>query len=225
MKKTLLTAAVAAASFVGLTAFAGGGAVMPAQHNTFAYAEINTGFANKHLGQGPLFKLLSLDDNENLSRTNSVWTVGGDLGYQFINNLAIELGGNWMQSARVSGSLLPGLKDRTRQLNSWVAYLAGKMSVPVYDHLSVFAKAGLGYQRESGSLFDVTKGLDNTISFQNSAWVPVFAVGANYDVNHNVFAGVQYMRFGSQDRATDSKVWLFTAKDLFTASLGYKFQM
>ena len=226
MKKTLLTAAVAAASFVGLTAFAGGGAVMPAQHNTFAYAEINTGFANKHLGQMRDFRDLSEDNNVNLSRINSVWTVGGDLGYQFINNLAIELGGNWMQSARVSGSLL-GFNDRTRQLNSWVAYLAGKMSVPVYDHLSVFAKAGLGYQRESGSVFDAANHLlgNAAISLQNSAWVPVFAVGANYDVNHNVFAGVQYMRFGSQDRLTDSKMWALTAKDLFTASLGYKFQM
>lgn len=227
MKKTLLTAAVAAASFVGLTAFAGGGAVMPAQHNTFAYVELNTGFANKHLGQS-IDSLIQLVDFQNSdkythSRTNGVWTVGGDLGYQFINNLAIELGGNWMQAARFTGPFNDNT-NTTQNLNSWVAYLAGKMSVPVYDHLSVFAKAGLGYQRESGSFFD-SANAEQPLSAQNSAWVPVFAVGANYDVNHNVFAGVQYMRFGSQIRSTDSKAWAFTAKDLFTASLGYKFQM
>ena len=215
MKKTLLTAAVAAASFVGLTAFAGGGAVMPAQHNTFAYVELNTGFANRHVGQW-----VTGDSTNAYSRTNSVWTVGGDLGYQFMNNLALELGGNWMQAARWTQT--SGNTSTTRNLNSWVAYLAGKMSVAVYDNLSLFAKAGLGYQRQSGSWFDSD---GTTFGNQNSAWVPVFAVGANYDVNHNVFAGLQYMRFGSQFRTTDSKQWAFTAKDLFTASLGYKFQM
>ena len=222
MKKTLLTAAVAAASFVGLTAFAGGGAVMPAQHNTFAYVELNTGFANKHLEQVQNMWRIHAN-NFTHARTNAVWTIGGDVGYQLMNHLAIELGGNWMQGAEVTGPFNAREANDTKQLNEWVAYLAGKMGVQVYNHLSVFAKAGLGYQRQSGSLFDFHA--HDALALQNSTWVPVFAVGANYDVNHNVFAGLQYMRFGSQNRSTDTRNWSFTAKDLVTASLGYKFQM
>ena len=224
MKKTLLTAAVVAASLVGLTAFAGGGAVMPAQHNTFAYIELNTGFANKHLGQRIKVSPFTEDNGFTNSRGDFVWTVGGDLGYQFMNNLAIELGGNWLQALRVTGPFT-GNTNTTQNLNCWVAYLAGKMSVPVYDHLSVFAKAGLGYQRLSGPAFDTLNNNDVQFNLQQGAWVPVFAVGANYDLNHNVFAGVQYMRFSNQDRTSSTQRWSFSAKDLFTASLGYKFQI
>jgi opacity protein-like surface antigen len=239
MKKSLVTAAVAAASLVALSAFAGGGAVMPAQHNTFAYAEINTGFANKHLNQMNGINLAIYDytrsrmDGFSNSRGNNVWTLGGDVGYQFMDNLAIELGGNWLQAARVTGPFVAGQANSTRNLNAWVAYLAGKISARVYDHLSFFAKAGLGYQRQSGGLFDTNStnsdGYSIFFGTNHGAWVPVLAVGANFDVNQSIFAGIQYMHFVDHNRTKSDGSWAFaanfTSKDLVTASLGYKFQM
>lgn len=221
MKKWVVAAGM---TVISCGAFAEGGS-LASPSSTFAYATVNSGIANKHLNS-----VLASGDplppgapDHAVSRANEVLTLGGSIGYQFLNHLALEFGGNWLASARINDQA----SEKTRSLDSWVGYLAAKMSVPVYNNLNLYGKAGLGYQYMSGSYFNYAQqSADSTVNLKHAAWVPVFAVGANYDINRSIFAGLQYMRYGSSMRSNNSgDSWVFTAKDLLTASLGYKFQM
>lgn len=220
MKKIVVATAIGVVSF---SAFAQDG-VVASQNNTFAYASINAGIADKHMKD----EIISGDrlppggSGLSVSHANTAWALGGSVGYQFLNHLALEFGGNRLASASVSDSS----SAKARSLDSWLGYLAAKMSVPIYTKLNLFGKAGVGYQDMSGSYFDHSQSLDPSTNLKHAAWVPVFAVGANYNINRSIFAGLQYMRYGSLIRQNNNgDSWVFTAKDLLTANLGYKFQM
>jgi len=129
------------------------------------------------------------------------WAFAADIGYQFHQYLSVELGGIY-----TFGTKEAGVKHRP-----WYAYLAGKLSMAVYDNISVFAKMGAGYQK----LID--DGGDN----QNN-WGPMFGVGLAYHFTPQFYIQGQWLRFTGKVREGIPKT---SAPNIFLLGLGYKFSM
>lgn len=195
----------------------------PKPFSDYFYVGVHAGAANIHGS-----RLMQFDNISKVSPKQNSFMVGGEVGYEFMNHLAAEFGGSWINPVKLNTA------TGDARLNTWLGYLAARLSAPVINHINLFMKAGLGFQyQQSRVIFS-----DNAkaLGADRSAWMPVFAVGARYDVNHRWQTSIQYMRFASNfhhnsdgsskpgDR-TITEAAFFTPKDLVSLGVSYKFRM
>jgi len=144
------------------------------------------------------------------------WAFAAAIGYQFARNFSAEAGGIYTQKAKAtfSNGLLPPT-NLTLKFKPWYAYIAGKLSVPIYDSLSAFAKLGAGYQKvkvDSGT----------TVTTNPNNWGPMFGAGLSYYFTPAFYLTGQWLRFTGK---INNGVVQTTAPNIFLLGLGYKFAM
>lgn len=221
VKKIILTAGVIASAVGASAAMAGGpdNVAMPVtpafQPNV--YVEVHAGYADANWNRfRGIYNTAALGHDP-----RGGFTFGGDIGYQFMRNLGVEVGAFYLPrvsgttGATPVGTTIPaGVGNRT---TSWFAYAAGKLTVPVYDNLDVYGKLGAAYRR----LDNNGAGVPN-----NGYWTPVFGAGIEYMATQNVSVSAQYMRLPGYAAAATSNaraVRRSPAADLYTLAVGYKF--
>ena len=199
VKKLLLLIAAGATSIAMTSALAGGPDVAPPPapmaSDTGVYLTGNVGYARVNWRGvfGPKFS----------RRGKGGFAYGFDLGYQWNQYLAAELGWFYLPKVRVSAG---------GQIKSWFAYLAAKLMAPVGDNFNVFLKGGVAYRR-----IRLPSGRANV-------WRPLFGGGFMYTFNQSWMFNVQYLYVGAGSRALVSGAFFQTpAAHVFTAGLGYMF--
>lgn len=208
--KKLLVLTAAGIATVGMTAAMAGGpdkAAAPAQpeFQPYVYVEGNVGYAyNDWTDMGINTALTNYGSGD-----KGGFTFGGDLGYMFTRHLGLELGAFYLPRVRNAAG--------TSRINSWFAYAAGKLMVPLFDNFDVFAKAGVAYRqlRFSGAI---------AATPNNQYWRPVAAVGAQYVLDNAWIFDVQYMYLPGYFRVTPTTRRAPNVHS-FTFSLGYMFSV
>ena len=223
---------IAAAAVLGVSsAYAGGPEMMAApaapSFTPFFYAEAGLGYAQT--GYEDFYDInsfgvagLSVTDTDN---TKGGMTYLGDFGYQFMPNLAVELGGGYLPEAK--GTLSASNSDTDvvtaeGNLKSWFAYGAARMNVSLMnDKTSLYGKAGLAYRNMKGEVGDQ--------SGSESFFAPFFGTGLSYSIRDNIYVAAEYDHIGgTNDLETvtlDSASVDVAAPDvnLFVGKIGYKF--
>ena len=225
---------IAAAAVLGVSsAYAGGPEMMAApaapSFTPFFYAEAGLGYAQT--GYEDFYDIntfgvagLSITDTKD---TKGGMTYLGDFGYQFMPNLAVELGGGYLPEAK--GTLSVGSSDTDvvtaeGKLKSWFAYGAGRMNVSLMnDKTSLYGKAGLAYRNMKGEIADE--------SGSESYFAPFFGAGVSYSVRDNIYVAAEYNHIGgTNDLETVNLAGAGTSVDvaapdvnIYVGKIGYKF--
>ncbi|OGT46851.1 MAG: hypothetical protein A3E82_05515 [Gammaproteobacteria bacterium RIFCSPHIGHO2_12_FULL_38_11] len=164
------------------------------------------------------------------SNGNGGVTGGADLGYNITQHIAVEAG--WFYIPQVTGGATGDLSSvigSTATVNSWFAYMAGKLSVPVMDNLDLFGKIGVAYRSLSYSLSNTTVASLNAVSGNGGYWAPVFGAGIQYLWGSWIVGG-QYMYLPGNSAINNSNA-SFGAPNAapeinqYTGFLGYKFNV
>lgn len=220
--RKILTNAAVALSALGLTsmAFANGGTFAPepgpmpqAQPQSAFYIGASAGWGDTHWDN--IFDATRTITNfggfagANLTTTLNSKDTGfagrAFVGYDFNKYLAIEGGWTYLPTSKVDGSmtisniLVPGVTTGSGsfKIKNYAFDLMGKVTAPLGDGLSIYAKAGVNYFR---SKISSTSGAFTGATFDNGKskadhWGPVFGVGAQYEIFTNLFVNVDWMRF------------------------------
>ncbi len=216
MHKSIITISTIALCAISSASIAGGDACMaqPASFTPHAYAEVMGGYANtaweNTTGTGDgTNAVLDYTKNDN---GGFVW--GGDIGYQWTSWMAFELGGFMLPTTDIT--VTPNQEPSSSgDIKGSIIYLAGKLSHPIKDNMSLFTKAGVNYQdtRASDSLqFGISS---------NHYFGPFFGVGISYAFKPNLYAKVEYDRASGQaDHSNDDYA---PNPNIFVAGLGYSF--
>ena len=226
---------IAAAAVMGVSsAYAGGPEMMAApaapSFTPFFYAEAGLGYAQT--GYEDFYDInsfnvagASVTDTDN---TKGGMTYLGDFGYQFMPNLAVELGGGYLPEAK--GTLnLPDDNTATTdsykaKLKSWFAYGAARMNVSLMnDKTSLYGKAGLAYRNMKGEVADQ--------SGSESFFAPFFGTGLSYSIRDNIYVAAEYDHIGGTNDLETITVQNAAASvdvaapdvNLFVGKIGYKF--
>lgn len=214
------------------------GAVTQQDNSRGFYVEGNVGYAN-HPWTTNRTTTVGLENQlgvlTNLSNINGGAVGGVDLGYQFNRYLALE--GGWSYIPRASYS-----RDRTVTLpvaqttftlpdglqvniNSGLAYLVAKGTVPVYDKLEAFGKFGAAYAYNSTNV-DVPASLVSSPTVHttdhSNYWNALFGVGLQYSLMSNWRVNVQYDYVPGYSQASADH-FITPAIQLVTFGLGHKF--
>lgn len=221
------------------TSMAHAGTMGAVQENTHAfYIEGNVGYAN-HPWTSDRTTTVGLENQlgvlTNLSNINGGAIGGVDIGYEFNNYLALE--GGWSYIPTVSYNRDTTVKLPVGQttftlpqglqvnINSGLAYLVGKGTVPVYDKLDAFGKLGLAYAYNHSNV-NVPASLVNSTTINtvdhSNFWNALFGFGLQYSVMNNWRVNVQYDYVPGYNEASASH-FITPAIQLVTFGLGYKF--
>ena len=219
MYKPILMLSTTALCAISCLSFAGGDEFMaqPTGFKRHAYAEVMGGYADtgwKNIsGSGdPQYVTLNYTKNDN---GGFVW--GGDLGYQMTSWFAIELGGFKLPTTDISVVPTNG-PSASGDIKGSIVYLAGKLSQPINNNMSLFTKAGVNYQDTNAS-DALSSGSDGIKS--NTYFGPFFGVGLSYTFKANLYAKVEYDRASGQANHNDQEY--APNPNIFVAGLGYTF--
>ena len=162
------------------------------------------------------------------SHGESGFTWGGDLGYQFNRYFSAEAG--WYRLATVSGNhsriavignsdfgLLDGLR-----VYSWFVYFAGKVAIPVADDVDIFGKAGVAWRKLNYSGAGTSLAVLTAVFHDTHYSKPFFAFGAQWWIDQNWSANIQYMVVPGYYRAVEVAMQAPKA-NLVVGGIGYKF--
>ena len=214
VKKLLVLAAAGIAAVSATSVFAGGPdhVAMPAApaFEPQIYVEGHVGYAEQDWrALGPVNVFGSFGGN-----SRGGFTAGGDVGYQFVRNWAIEFGGFYLPRVRGTANGIVGVAGTGLRITSWFIYLASKLTVPLFDHFDIYGKAGGAYRqlRYRGNLVPGNVG----------QWAPYFAAGAQYLITDNWTASIQYTNIPALIRSANPARNAPTA-NLYTFALGYQF--
>jgi len=165
---------------------------------------------------------------EAVKNRNGGFTAGADLGYQWNQNWAVELGWYYLPTVRLQTSTASTLGAGIQgNVNQWAAYGALKMMVPFSfaPGMSLFFKAGAAYHyaRVTGAAIGVN-------SFTMHKWSPYFGVGGQYNIDTNFIVNGQYQHFaGGRFYGTTSGSNVsgngVPSSNLFTVGVGYLFAL
>lgn len=127
----------------------------------------------------------------------------GYVGYDFNKYLGLEAGYTYLPKTTYD--------NNGGTIKNYAVDLLGKISYPVNNTFSVFAKAGAGYlnQKLEGAVGNQT----------NDAVVPAFGVGAAYQVMPNLAIDASWLRFSGNYDSADN----VTNVDFASVGLSYKF--
>jgi len=234
VKNKLLVLAAGVAAIAVTAAQAGGPGVMaaPAPVDSGIYVDVDAGSAQSNwsnfwagaMNPAPM----GVPPGTVTSHGRSGFTIGGDLGYQFNRHFSAELG--WYKLPTVAGSApIAPIAMNALQTRSWILYFAGKLSVPVYDDIDLFGKAGLvwrnlSYSGSSAANPIFAAGIGRTGHY----WAPFLGFGGQYKITHEWSVNVQYLYIPAYTRnanfvvANDVKNQA-PAAHLILGGIGYKF--
>ena len=202
------------------------------------YIEGNVGYAS-HPWQNDRATTVGLENQlgvlTNLSNINGGAIGGVDVGFQFNRIFALEGGWSYVPTASYS-------RDRTVTLpvaqttftlpeglqvniNSGLAYIAAKGTMPIYGKFDAFGKLGAAYAYNSTNV-NVPASLVNSpvvhTTNHSNFWNALFAFGLQYSPANNWLCNVQYDYVpGYQDASADH--FITPPLQLVTFGLGYKF--
>jgi opacity protein-like surface antigen len=144
-------------------------------------------------------------------------SLAADVGYQFHRNVSAEVGGIYTFKATLRYTYEDESQHKV-DIQPWYMYLAAKLSIPVHDNLSVFAKVGAGYQHINISYDDDSLDLDNN----SSNWGPMLGLGVAYNLTSTTYANAEWLLFtGKVDDAGVATV----SPNVFLVGIGYKFNL
>lgn len=243
VKKFLVLSAAGIAALAATGAYAGGPDRMapPAPvDDSGIYIDVDAGWAHSDWANfwGGIYNTAAMAPAGGgiSSGGGSGFTWGADLGYQFNRNLSAELG--WYQFRKVVGAQAVAVAAVTSGLTnvatrSWILYFAGKLSIPVYDNIDLFGKAGLVWRNLSRSgpgmgLIPV----NNAIPTSSHYWAPFLGFGGQWWLTHAWSLNLQYMHVPSYSRSAGPSLTVTAANDvakqspsvnMIVAGVGYKF--
>lgn len=250
--KKLLVLGAASLAAIGATAAMAGGPdhmAMPAEpaFQNSVYVDLNLGYAQSNWSDFRSSRLLGASGVSLYSPTNhgkGGFSAGADMGYNITRHIAVE--GGWYYLPQVKAGVTPfgtagvSLNDAlynvpaggTMKLNSWFAYAAAKLSVPVADNVDLFGKVGAAYRSLTNSF---SPGTPSYASYFNMAghghyWAPLFGTGVQYNWGEWAL-GAQYMYLPGNDEANHASASFAGAPNaapevnLYTAFVGYKFNV
>lgn len=217
------------------------GEMGPVQEKTrYLYIEGNVGYAN-HPWQNDRTTTVGLENQlgvlRKLSNINGGAIGGVDAGYQFTPFLALE--GGWSYLPRASYN-----RDRTVTLpvaqttftlpqglqvniNSGLAYIAAKGTIPLYNKLDAFGKLGAAYVYNKANV-NVPASLVNSSTIHttdhSNYWNALFGFGLQYSFLEHLTANVQY-DFVPGYRQASASHFITPNIQLVTFGLGYKFSV
>lgn len=193
-----------AALGVSAAAFAGGyvnkGAVPVATSPAPVVAASDAGFvvgvqggwANTHQANGA----------DQLKGDDDGFAARGYVGYDFNKYLGLEAGYTYLPKTTF---------DVGGDVKNYAVDLLAKISYPVNNAFSVFAKAGAGYVNQKQEAAGVSQ--------TNDSVVPAFGVGAAYQIMPNLAIDASWLRYSGNYDATDG----VTNVDFASVGLSYKF--
>ena len=208
------------------------------QKPRYFYIEGNVGYAN-HPWQNDRTTTVGLENQlgvlTNLSNINGGVIGGVDAGYQFTPYLALEGGWSYLPTAsynrdrtvtlpvaQTTFTLPQGLQVN---INSGLAYIAAKGTVPVYNKLEAFGKLGAGYVYNNANV-NVPASLVNSSTVHTSNhsnyWNALFGFGLQYPILERLTANVQY-DYVPGYRDASANHFITPNIQLVTFGLGYKF--
>lgn len=214
------------------------GAVVEENNTRGFYVEGNVGYAN-HPWQNDRTTTVGLENQlgvlTGLSNINGGAIGGVDVGYQFTRYVALEGGWSYIPSAsynRIRTVVLPvGQTSFTLpqglqvNINSGLAYFAGKGTVPLYGALDAFGKLGVAYAYNHVNV-NVPASLVNSptaYTTNHSNFVnPLWGFGLQYAALKNWSVNVQY-DYVPGYREASSTHFITPDIQLITFGLGYKF--
>ena len=211
--KKLLILTAAGAAFASTAAMAGGAPAgaysAPARgdYSVGPYVQANIGEA--HYGYKDAW---GTGTNGNWSRGDWGFAPGLALGYAFNNYLAAELGSFYVWPPKHSDADGSNFKVKT-----WLAYVAGRLSVPVYTDTQLYTKVGAGYQHVK---VDGTSVLVARRSGTEHDWKPFFGLGALYNFTSQVYAGLEWDHFAGDNNNGQIET---TNLDNYMLTVGYRF--
>ena len=204
------------------------------------YVEGNVGYAN-HPWTSNRTTTVGLENQlgvlTHLSNINGGTIGGADIGYQFNQYLSLEGGWSYIPTAsynrdrtvtlpvaQTTFTLPEGLQVN---INSGLAYIAGKGTVPIYNKLEAFGKLGAAYAYNHTNVH-VPASLVNTpivhTTEHSNFWNPLFGFGLQYSPLNNWHINIQYDYVPGFDEASANH-FITPAIQLVTFGLGYKFFM
>ena len=152
----------------------------------------------------------------------SGFTYGGDLGYQFNRYFSAEAG--WYHLPTVAGehSSSSGSNLDPIVVRSWLVYFAGKVAIPVADDFDIFGKAGIVWRKLDYSGPAVGLAAITAVFHDTHYSKPFFAFGAQWFLDQNWSANIQYMVVPGYYRAAEIAMQAPKA-NLVVGGIGYKF--
>ena len=204
------------------------------------YIEGNVGYAN-HPWQDDRATTVGLENQlgvlRNLSNINGGAIGGVDVGFQFNRFFSLEGGWSYLPTASYN-------RDRTVTLpvaqttfilpeglqvniNSGLAYIAAKGTLPICDKFDAFAKLGAAYAYNHSNV-TIPASLVNSPAVlttdHSNFWNPLFGFGLQYSLFNNWSINVQYDYVPGYNAASSSH-FMTPPIQLATFGLGYKFPL
>jgi OmpA-OmpF porin, OOP family len=159
-------------------------------YSTLTYASIPGFYILGQLGSGNTHAeatdavAISMDD-----RVVFTGRVAG--GYQFNQNLAIEIG--YMRFSSVDFSGVGGVPGQGVSLQEKAIDFMAKPILPLSANFNIYAKLGLAYFKANGSA------IVNGVSYlgYSDAWDPAIGLGLGYDITPNILLDLAWTRLQS----------------------------
>ena len=128
-------------------------------------------------------------------RGDSTFAFGGALGYQFDQHFAVEAGGYSNVYSKLISIKIPNVPNPRPSYNGveWYAfYAAGRLTVPIYTDVNVYAKLGVGYQHYTLlANHPIYTGYNST----SHSILPMYAIGFSYRVTQSIAVNIGYTHF------------------------------
>ena len=245
VKKYFGLTAVGIASLAATSAMAGGPDMAPAPDYSGFYIDGDVGWAGSDWQDfvGGIFNptggAASSGTVEGGGYGGFAW--GGDIGYQFNEYYSFEVGayslrsvagnvGNANRNVASPGTTFqpPNPSAGPAKVSSWIAYAAGKLTIPLFDNVDLFGKAGIAWRflDYSGTALGqsaVSLSLAATQSFSNTHYATALAgVGLQYWITPEWSVNAQYLYVPgrSADQEIDQQA---PSVHLVVGGVGYKF--
>ncbi|MCX7125781.1 MAG: hypothetical protein NTU49_08610 [Gammaproteobacteria bacterium] len=242
VKKILILTAASFAVLGATSAMAGGQTQMPYEpaFQNSVYTELHLGYAQSNWTNNNTNGIMGTSANSSFSPTTAGrggFTVGADLGYNITQHIALEAG--WFYLPQVKGGVTAngitpaggGLAATdTAKINSWFAYTAAKLTVPVMTNLDLFGKIGVAYRALTYKMpADFNANVPGDVSGNGHIWSPLFGTGIQY-VWGSWLVGAQYTYLPSNDEVNYGNTNFGApnaapAVNLYTGFLGYSFNV
>ena len=191
VKRLLILAAAGIATMSASAAFAGGPdnvamPAMPAFQPSY-YVDVNVGVQNSNWERTSKHRNGGYTGGTDFPSATT-FIFGGDLGYQYSRHWAVELGG-YFAPKKLSGK---NSNSDTMTVRTHFYYLGVKPSIDLglIDNVKLFGKFGVA---RKGLKYAGATGANGSWNGFTSYWTPVFALGAEYAINHDWCAHFQYM--------------------------------
>lgn len=136
-------------------------------------------------------------------------------GYQFHRNFAVEAGYFNLGEASANGVIGGAAVSAEGKVRGWE--LLGVVTFPVWQQLSLFAKAGVARTRVSVS--GAVAGFGTVVAARDNSTDFTYGLGAEYALTRNIGARLEWQRYDSVGGDNTDKDDL----DLFSLGLLYRF--